>query len=146
MKVFEFIKRNVIQSLNKIEVTKETAVIFDIDNTLINKYAKIIDEIADIYKECEKKGITIMIVTSRPAIPDSITYTQNQLHEHNLNGYQSIYFMKPNRTDVGLYKYNARKHIFERGYKVIYSFGDMDTDGLNCVYAGNFIKIPLQYI
>lgn len=146
MKIFEFIKKNVINSLNSISITDNTAVIFDIDNTLINKYGQVIDEIASIYRHCLEQGIVIFIITSRPAVIESIDYTQNQLSQHNLDGYKAIYFMKPTRIDVGLYKYNARKDVFSKGYKVIYSFGDLDTDGLNCIYAGNFIKIPLQYI
>jgi len=138
----KFIEKNIIDSFNIMSFTENSAVIFDIDNTLIDPYGRLIEEIAHIYQVCYQLNLKIIIITSRPATPECMEYTQNQLYSLNLKHYHLLYFMKPTRTNVGLYKYNARRDVFKRGYKTLYSFGDLDTDGLNCIYAGNFIKIP----
>ena len=142
MKVLQYIEKNIIDSFNIMSFTEKSAVIFDIDNTLIDKYGRLIEEIANIYKVCSQINLKIILITSRPATEESISNTENQLYSLQLKSHILIYFMKPNRTDVGLYKFNARQDVFKRGYRVIYSFGDLDTDGLNCIFAGNFIKIP----
>ena len=122
-------------------LNEKSTIIFDIDNTLIDKYGKGMMPIITIYHYAKLFNIRIIIITSRSAKAENIERTQDQLHGYGICDYENIYFMKE-QSDVALFKYNARQKIREKGYDTILTLGDLDLDGLNCQYAGIFIKIP----
>lgn len=132
---------NVLKTIQTMKVEPNTALIFDIDNTLIDELNRLIMPIFNIYKTAINRNIKIIIITSRPGTPINIRETTKQLKSHGISKFEAIYFLKPGKTDVPLMKFRARKNVFDKDFKVIYSFGDQDHDGYNCIYAGTFIKV-----
>ncbi len=131
----------VLNTLKTYEVDDRTSIIFDIDSTLIDVYDNIVNPVYKVYIKALQKGINIFIITSRKGTEDMINYTKEQLESHGILNYKYIYFMNPKKVDVKLMKLKSRKNIYDRGYNVIYSLGDSEWDGLDCKYAGTFVKI-----
>lgn len=114
------------------------AVVFDIDETLIDLNEQRIEPVYALYRYCLNAGLHLFIVTARTIHYANETHTE--LAEHEITGYIDAYFRKSGEVDVGSFKLNSRKHIHERGYVVIMSIGDQETDfGL---YGGHGVLVP----
>lgn len=105
--------------LSQREVLPNDAIMFDIDDTLIDsRTGKPIKDVVDVLNYCKKLDYKIIIITARPNTEESIIFTKLQLK--NLNIYHDgLYFMPP-----------QAKGYFKRysSYRYFMSFGDMDTD------------------
>ena len=68
-----------MEILKQIPFNPKQAVIFDIDDTLIDsKTHTLITPVYQLYKYCQNKGYNIYIITARPRIPYGVQLTLNQ--------------------------------------------------------------------
>tara|TARA_Y100000996_G_C22337483_1_gene567145 strand:+ start:57 stop:446 length:390 start_codon:yes stop_codon:yes gene_type:complete len=112
--------------LKQIPFNPKQAVIFDIDDTLIDSRTHtIIKPVYQLYKYCQNKGYNIYIITARPRIPYGVQLTLNQLYSLGITGFKNIAFRPPLEIDVPGYKLKARKAIAD---DVIMSVGDKKWD------------------
>ncbi len=112
--------------LKQIPFNPKQAVIFDIDDTLIDSRTHtIIKPVYQLYKYCQNKGYNIYIITARPRIPYGVQLTLNQLYSLGITGFKNIAFRPPLEIDVPAYKLKARKAIAD---DVIMSVGDKKWD------------------
>ena len=112
--------------LKQIPFNPKQAVIFDIDDTLIDSRTHtIIKPVYQLYKYCQNKGYNIYIITARPRIPYGVQLTLNQLYSLGITGFKNIAFRPPLEIDVPGYKLKARKAITD---DVIMSVGDKKWD------------------
>jgi len=104
----------------------EDAVMFDIDDTLIESdTGKVIRDIYDLYKNAQKKGYRMIIITARPGFYKNVMWTRDQLREIDIS-YDELIFTPP--LGKSLYKRASN-------YKYILSVGDMDTDLTDSKYS-----------
>jgi predicted secreted acid phosphatase len=116
------------QSLRSYVPAENDAVVFDIDDTLIDQKTKeVIQPVYDFYTFLKERMI-IFIITARPDLDKTIEYTKNELAKHNIREYKSIYFRKVSNTDIRRYKLYARKDILDKGYNILISIGDKEWD------------------
>jgi hydroxymethylpyrimidine pyrophosphatase-like HAD family hydrolase len=102
------------------------AVMFDIDDTLINSdTGKIIEEGYNLYTRAKNNGYKIVIITARPGFRENVIWTRNQLKRLNIK-YNELVFTTPQGKSV--YKRKS-------GYEYILSVGDMDTDLTDSKYS-----------
>ena len=118
--------KSVIDSVPK---TNKTAVMFDIDGTLLrgpNPIAPIIE----LCNYAKSKKIKVVIITARPDIEYSRTFTRNQLNKHGIK-YDQLFFCPPDEKKV-------LKETLDLDF--ILSVGDLwtDIDGSN---SGKGIKL-----
>ena len=112
--------------LEKIPFSPNQAVIFDIDDTLIDSTThRIIPKVFELYQYCRNKGYNIYIITARPRIPYGIRLTLTQLHALGIAGFKNIAFRPPMEFSIPNYKLAARKAIKDN---VIMSVGDKRWD------------------
>ena len=112
--------------LKQIPFNPGQAIIFDIDDTLIDSRTHtIIKPVYQLYKYCQNKGYNIYIITARPRIPYGVQLTLNQLYSLGITGFKNIAFRPPLEIDVPGYKLKARKAIAD---DVIMSVGDKKWD------------------
>tara|TARA_B100001093_G_scaffold222393_1_gene213198 strand:+ start:78 stop:467 length:390 start_codon:yes stop_codon:yes gene_type:complete len=112
--------------LKQIPFNPKQAIIFDIDDTLIDSRTHtIIKPVYQLYKYCQNKGYNIYIITARPRIPYGVQLTLNQLYSLGITGFKNIAFRPPLEIDVPGYKLKARKAITD---DVIMSVGDKKWD------------------
>ena len=115
-----------MEILENIPFSPHQAIVFDIDDTLINSITnKLIPYVFSIYQHCRSKGYAIYIITARPRTQYSIQLTLQQLQYLGITGYRNIAFRPPSELNVYRYKLNARKAIKET---VIMSVGDQPWD------------------
>ena len=112
--------------LEKIPFSSNQAIVFDIDDTLIDSTTyKLIPRVFSLYEYCRNKGYNIYIITARPHISYVIQITLRQLQYLGITGYKNIAFRPPLELNVYLYKLNARKAIKDN---IIMSVGDQNWD------------------
>jgi len=112
--------------LDKIPFSSNQAIVFDIDDTLIDSTThKIIPRVFELYEYCRNKGYNIYIITARPKIPYGIQLTLTQLHAMGITGFTNIAFRPPLEFNIAQYKLNARKAIKNH---IIMSVGDKRWD------------------
>jgi predicted secreted acid phosphatase len=133
-----------IHIVSNSDITDNPGVIFDIDNTLFDNDGNVIEQTLLFYKYLKMKNVNIFFITSRPGIEEGIKYTIDQLDSIGItkNQYESMYFIKPNKTDVFKFKLDARYSIFKRGFNIILSIGDNLSDIGE--YGGEGILVPVK--
>lgn len=110
--------------LQRIPFNRNQAVVFDIDDTLIDSQThRIMPKIFALYRYCINRGYSVYIITAR--VKDGFNYTINQLENAGITGYKSIAFRPPHDFNVTRYKLNARRSIPET---VVMSVGDQPWD------------------
>ena len=104
----------------------DDAVMFDIDDTLIeSSTGKVIRDIYDLYKNAQKKGYRMIIITARPGFYKNVLWTRDQLRNINIS-YDELVFTPP--LGKSLYKRASN-------YNYVLSVGDMDTDLTDSKYS-----------
>lgn len=107
-------------------INPEDAVMFDIDDTLINtRTGKIIDDMYELYKNIQKRGYRMVIITARPGFYKNVLWTQDQLKGIGIT-YDELVFTPPQ------YKADYKR---KSKYNYILSVGDMDTDLTDSKYS-----------
>jgi len=67
-------------------INPKDAVMFDIDDTLINSQTgKIIEDIYELYKNVQKKGYRMVIITARPGFYKNVIWTQKTIERYRSN-------------------------------------------------------------
>lgn len=114
--------------LTSLSLPSNSAVIFDIDMTLIDESGNRIEPVCWFYEQVLKENFTAVLVTARPSIDSVIERTNRDLQSCGIVNYDSIYFRDPAEKNVEKYKTSARRNIWERGFNVIMSVGDQPWD------------------
>ncbi len=105
---------------------RNQAVMFDIDDTLINSdTGEIIEEGYNLYARAKDNGYKIVIITARPGFHKNVLWTQQQLKDLNIK-YHELIFTPP--LGKSIYKKKS-------GYEYVLSVGDMDTDLTDSRYS-----------
>lgn len=120
--------KKIIKIIDNIPIFSNTVIVYDIDGTLLDTNGNPIGPIIDSYIYAKSKGMIPVIITARPAFEKNIMHTREQLSNVGVTEYKYMYFMPLDKEDQALYKLNARKNLFERGYRVAMSIGDMPWD------------------
>lgn len=118
----------IIKALSDIKVGHNTAIVYDIDGTLLEYDGGLIDDINDTYQYARDRGFALFIVTARSDDEYVIKMTHEQLQKNNIIGYEAIYFRPNLEQDIEKYKTLSRKNITEKGYNIVASIGDTDWD------------------
>lgn len=130
--------REALYVLDRLAFPKNSAVIFDIDDTLIAEpNGRRIEPVCKFYNSVLQRGIKTVLITARPAYERTIQWTKCQLQDADITGYDSIYFRDPSEQDIPEYKKSSRKNVWERGINVVMSVGDMWWD------VGEYGGIPV---
>jgi predicted HAD superfamily phosphohydrolase YqeG len=117
---------------------KYPAVMFDIDDTLINYKGKPIKPIIKLLNKCIKEELIVVIITARLNI--YTTETIKQLQDEGIK-YAFLYLRSQN-DDINTFKGNIKRKLAEENDIVtIMSIGDniVDVEGES---SGYFIKLP----
>ena len=136
------------------------AVMFDIDDTLIfSETNKPIKPIIKLLKECNKKGIKVLIITARPSTyknetildlmdvgifpnPDIPEFAEIDYSiPKNAVFYDFIYLRHSPHENNDFFKSIVKEKLFNNGIYTIMSVGDNDIDVLGD-YSGYSIKLP----
>ena len=135
-----------VNFLDTIEPNPNYAVMFDIDDTLIStKNYKAIKPIVKLVKECNKRGIKVLIITARDNI--YVNETIEDLEEIGVNlkrpgiFYDYLYLRHSPEEDHNLFKSNVKEHFAANGIFTIMSIGDNEIDIIG-KYSGYSIKLP----
>ena len=118
----------IIKLIDQTPFNEKNAIIYDIDDTLIDIEGVPIIPIINSYKYAIKKGIKPIIITARVGTKENIENTLKELKEYGIDKYVLIYFLQVNKFDNWKYKFLARKNVFEKGYNIVGSVGDMHWD------------------
>lgn len=132
-----------IDILSEMKLPLNPAIVFDIDNTLIDRKGECIEQIALLYNYAKMIGITLVLITSRLGTEKIINFTQNQLTYAKIKEYKFIYFKKYSDGDNWNFKRNARVDLHNKGFTTVMSVGDSDWD-IYGDYTGISVKIPLN--
>lgn len=117
--------KDIIDSLS---IKPNSMIVYDIDDTLIDREGQLIIPIVNTFHYALSKGLTIALITARPAFEENIRWTMDQLNSLNLSDYLTIYFRPIEKNDIWRYKTMARKNLIDRGYNIEMSIGDMPWD------------------
>lgn len=100
------------------------ALVFDIDETLIDEQDRDIRDVIQLYKRFRHTFPTY-IITARP--DRYRRYTKDQLERHHIDCYKRL-FLLPNDTHPGKFKWNTRKHIEAVEGRILATVGDQMWD------------------
>jgi len=111
--------------LRRIPFDSNQAVVFDIDDTLIDSAThKPIQIIVDIYFYCLRRGYKLYIITARPYFLKNVLWTLEELQRIGLTNFKLK--LRPGYIeDIARWKMEARETIPEN---VIMSLGDQPGD------------------
>ena len=118
--------KSIIRNSN---ITNKTAVMFDIDDTLITNYSPI-KPIIELCNYAKSNGIQVVIITARPGNEYNRIFTHKQLDDNGIM-YDKLFFVEPQ------YKKIAKQKL---DMDFIFSVGDMPTD-VDGDYSGKSIKL-----
>jgi hypothetical protein len=134
------ISKKSIIALGTMVLPENPVVVFDIDETLLDRYGYCIHPIAILWNYTVMIGILPIIITNRTGIPYVINYTRDQLFVAGIHGVRFMYFRNIKTCDPWRFKENSRKNIMDSGYTTVMSIGDMEWDiGL---YGGIGVLLP----
>lgn len=126
----ENVQQFAIRILSKHVLMSDDAVMFDIDDTLINSNCgKPIKWVVDIFHLCKKLGYITIIITARPDSDENKRYTKNELSKCGIEADLLLFALPENKTTTK----NQLKN------RIIMSFGDQITDLDGGLY---FVKLP----
>jgi predicted secreted acid phosphatase len=114
--------------LSELRLPEMPAMVFDIDDTLIDSSNRPIAPVIQLFEYAKHLGITLFIVTNRMGNDGNDVYTRQQLDAHGIRGYKGIYFREKECLDLWVPKIRARRHIYEKGYNTVMSIGDKEWD------------------
>lgn len=127
-----------IKQLSLLPVKENNVIVFDIDDTMIYSHNNsIIPPVFYFYNLIRQLNILPVLITARPAYPENIKWTQDQLNEVGYLGYVKIFFKPLDKQDIANFKLKARESLKNEGYNVLMSVGDMWWD------VGEFGGIPI---
>lgn len=114
---------DVLHHINSRERREGDAVMFDIDDTLINsRTGKTIWHVKRLLDVCKELAYKIVIITARSGDPVTQSHTENQLAKHNIR-YDFLGYCDPESKSF-LKQYLMKKE----GWHFVLSVGDLWTD------------------
>jgi acid phosphatase len=152
------------EKFDKVEIKKNSVVIFDVDETALNNYglakqmdfgyvydlnkkwneelkAPAIKETQDLYFYLLNKGFKTIFLTARNCNEYDVTY--KNLIQEGYSGFDTL--ITQSKEDQNLksqeFKSKIRTELTNKGYEIVGTVGDQWTD-LNGPYAGIQIKVP----
>lgn len=150
--------------IEKIEIKKNSAAIFDVDDTALSNYeiskrlyygydyqiiqdwvlsAKLpaIKQTLDFYNYLKSKGVRLIFLTGRNMEEYDATY--RNLVEQGYRDFDTIIVRSDQERKLGAaqFKTQKRKELTDTGYEIIICVGDQWTD-LTGDYTGIKVKIP----
>jgi predicted HAD superfamily phosphohydrolase YqeG len=112
--------------LEQIPFFHNQAIVFDIDDTLINSDThQLMPKTVSLFKYCVNRGYHVYIITARAKTNEAVNFTLRQLSSLGITGFRSIAFRNPNDFNISKFKEDARKSIPQT---VIMSVGDQPWD------------------
>lgn len=115
-----------MDALRRIPFHPSQAVVFDIDDTLIDSSTgQLMPRTFALYQYCVDRGYGVYIITARARTPDAVRYTVRQLASLGISGYRLVVFRPAYERDIPGYKQEARRSIPQR---VVMSVGDQPWD------------------
>jgi len=152
------------EKFNKIEIHKNSVVIFDVDETLLDNYglakqmdfgyiydlnkkwnselkAPAIPQVKDLYEYLLGKGVNIIFLTGRNYTEYDVTY--ENLMKVGYTKFDTLITQRKDELKLKSQEFKSRKRteLTNQGYEIIGNIGDQWTD-LNGPYSGIQIKIP----
>lgn len=152
------------EKFDKVEIKKNSVVIFDVDETALNNYglakqmdfgyvydlnkkwneelkAPAIKETQGLYFYLLNKGFKVIFLTGRNSNEYDVTY--KNLVQEGYSGFDTL--ITQNKEDQTLksqgFKSKVRTELTNKGYEIVGTVGDQRTD-LNGPYSGIQIKLP----
>lgn len=123
MQVYDILKNR--------KIGDKDAVMFDIDDTLIFTNGRANTQMIKLLKYAKSLGYKIVIITARPLLPMTASFTKNQLRLYGIP-YDLLYITPAqNKGNVKV----------KTGLRYILSVGDMETDLTHSMYS---IKITIS--
>ena len=132
---------NYLNKMKKLEYFKMEypAVMFDIDDTLINLNGKAIKPMIKLLNKCISEGILVIIITARSNV--YYNETVNQLASFNIK-YGVLYLRDDSLDDINTFKSNIKEVLSKNSnINTIMSIGDNIVD-INGDFSGYWIKLP----
>ena len=129
-----------LNKMKKLEYFKMEypAVMFDIDDTLIDYSGKPIKPIIKLLNKCINDGVLVIIITAR--IDVYYNDTVKQLAENNI-GYGAL-FLRQSSDDINTFKSKIKELLSKNNnINTIMSIGDNIID-INGDFSGYWIKLP----
>jgi len=152
------------EKFDKIEIKKNSVVIFDVDETALNNYdlAKLMDfgyvydlnkkwneelkapaikETQDLYFYLLNKRFKIIFLTGRNSNEYDVTY--KNLIQEGYSGFDTLITQSKENQKLKAqeFKSKVRTELTTQGYEIVGTVGDQWTD-LNGAYSGIQIKLP----
>jgi predicted secreted acid phosphatase len=131
-----------VNYLENIKIKPKSAVMFDIDDTLLlvdKNNLKPINPIIDLLNYCITRDILIVIITARSDVYKKETI--NDLNRFGIN-YSYIYLRKSPEDDDINFKSREKQRLYENyGITILMSLGDQLTDIVGD-YSGYCLKLP----
>lgn len=152
------------QKFSKVEIKKNSIVIFDVDETALNNYglAKLMDfgyvydlnkkwneelkapaikETQNLYFYLLNKGFKVIFLTGRNSSEYDLTY--KNLLQAGYNGFDALITQSKENQNLKSqeFKSKVRTELTNQGYEIVGTVGDQWTD-LNGPYSGIQIKLP----
>lgn len=114
---------NVLHHIRKHKVEYGDAVMFDIDDTLIDaKTGRVIPHVKKLLDTCKRLGYIVTIITARPGDKESQDFTVRELKKHGIT-YDLLAFCMPHvKTEV------KQDLMYNNGWYFVLSVGDQPTD------------------
>ena len=152
------------EQFSKIEIHKNSVVIFDVDETVLNNYglakqmdfgyvydlnkkwnkelkAPAIQQVKDLYEFLLGKGVSIIFLTGRNYTEYDVTY--ENLMKVGYTKFDTLITQREDELKLKSQEFKSKKRVelTNLGYEIIGNIGDQWTD-LNGPYSGIQIKIP----
>lgn len=152
------------EKFSKVEVNKNSAVIFDVDETALNNYdlAKLMDfgyvyelnkkwdqelkapaikQTQDLYFYLLSRGVKIIFLTGRNYSEYDVTF--KNLIQAGYTKFDTLITQRKEEQSIKSqeFKSNKRIELTQRGYEIIGTVGDQYSD-LTGAYTGIKIKLP----
>jgi predicted secreted acid phosphatase len=131
---------NYLNTMNKRDYynLKHPAVMFDIDDTLIDYSGSPIKPIIKLLNKCLSEELMVIIITARSSI--FYDHTVNELIKNKIKW--TYLYMRNANDSINTFKSNIKKNLAQNeDINIIMSIGDniIDIDG---EYSGYWIKLP----
>ena len=152
------------EKFDKIEIKKNSIVVFDVDETALNNYglakqmdfgyvydlnkkwneelkAPAIKETQDLYFYLLNKGVKVIFLTGRNYTEYDVTY--KNLIQEGYSGFDTLITQSKENQKLKAqeFKSKVRTELTTQGYEIVGTVGDQWTD-LNGPYSGIQIKLP----
>lgn len=152
------------EMFSKVELKKNSAVIFDVDETALNNYglakqmdfgyvyelnkkwneelkAPAIKQTQDLYFYLLNKGVKIIFLTGRNSSEYDVTY--KNLIQAGYTKFDTLITQREDEQNIKSQEFKSKKRteLTQRGYEILGTVGDQWTD-LTGAYTGIEIKLP----